>query len=153
MKTSLLLLALLTIISDAHSEELTPSQLDSARTEARDKVFTSWGTSEDANGFWNKLAKENVPVYKEFKDAKLSRDLYIPNPGIGYWVLGGMTEQAFWETEREKLKIGDERSSTWISASGRWSATMSCTTTAAATKIYRWARPTSSISLTESSTW
>lgn len=108
MRTSVLVFVTLVIGVSAYGEGLTPSKLDPARAEARDKVFTPWGTSQDASDSWNRLSKENVPVYKEFKGTDLSRDLYIPNPGLGYWVLGGMTEQAFWDTEREKLKIGDE---------------------------------------------
>jgi hypothetical protein len=92
---------------------LVPSQLDPALSEARAKVFTPWGSPDEASASWQKLAKENVPIYKEFKEGDISHDLYIPNPGIAYWVLGGMTEAAFWEVEAEKEKIGD----TLVSAS------------------------------------
>ena len=108
MKTILLFVALLGISHVARGERLVPSALDPSRNGARDEVFIPWSTPEESGVYWHKLAGTNVPIYNERKDGGLSRDIYIPNPGVGYWVLGGLSEKALWDTEREKIKIGDE---------------------------------------------
>jgi len=77
-----------------------------------------WSTPEEGSDFWRKLSRSNVPIYKEMKlgeKGELGRDLYIPNPGIGYWVLGGLSEKALWKTHHEKLEIGDELISATLS--------------------------------------
>ena len=108
MKTLSLLLALFTITRVALGDQLTPSALDPKLGEAREKAFTPWCDPEQNGATWHALASTHVPVYNERKHGGFTREIYIPNPGIGYWVLGGLTEQALWATEREKLKIGDE---------------------------------------------
>ncbi len=107
-KPLLTVLVLLVVNQAARAERLIPSALDPNRSGAREEVFIPWSSPEESGVYWHKLAGTHVPIYNEHKDGNLSRDLYIPNPGVGYWVLGGLTEQALWDTEREKLKIGDE---------------------------------------------
>jgi hypothetical protein len=97
-----------------HAAKLIPSELDPSLASARDKAFTPWSDPEKSSETWKQLSPKNVPIYYERKGRDLSRDIYIPNPGIGYWVLAGLTEEAFFRTHREKLKIHD----TLISASG-----------------------------------
>lgn len=108
MKTIFLFLVLLGVSHVALGERLVPSALDPNRNGAREEVFTPWSNPEESGVNWRKLAGTNVPIYNERKDGGLSRDLYIPNPGVGYWVLGGLSEKQLWDTEREKIKIGDE---------------------------------------------
>jgi hypothetical protein len=108
LKLAYILIATLLLGSVSRAEILIPSQVDSTHSEAREKAFIPWSTPEESSDYWKKLSSSHVPIYKELKDGNLGRDLYIPNPGIGYWVLGGLTEKALWKTHEEKLKIGDE---------------------------------------------
>ena len=99
------------LICSAQAERLIPSQADSVHVSAREEALIPWSTPEEGSDFWRKLSRSNVPIYKEMKlgeKGELGRDLYIPNPGIGYWVLGGLSEKALWKTHHEKLEIGDE---------------------------------------------
>ncbi|MDX6766513.1 MAG: hypothetical protein SFU85_06960 [Candidatus Methylacidiphilales bacterium] len=109
--TALLVSALLPIISFA--ETLIPSSLNPAFTESREKAFIPWSDPEQSTTYWKELSPKNVPIYYERKHGDLSRDIYIPNPGIGYWVLAGLTKENLFKTHREKLKIND----TLVSAS------------------------------------
>ncbi|HEY5792344.1 MAG TPA: hypothetical protein VIS74_03535 [Chthoniobacterales bacterium] len=113
MKFLLLPLVLAACLASAHAERLIPSSVDPASAAAREKAFIPWSTPEESSAFWKKLSPNHVPVYYERKDGPLSRDIYIPNPGIGYWVLGGLTEKQLFKIHREKLEIDD----TLISAS------------------------------------
>jgi len=54
------------------------------------------------------FSSSNIPVYNERKPGNISRSLYIPNPGTGYWSLDNQSEKSLWRTQHEKLKIGDE---------------------------------------------
>ena len=108
IKNLCLLLALLTFSQVAFGQRLTPSRLDPSLGEARQKAFIPWGGPAESGAYWQKLAGSNVPVLNERKTGGLSRDLYVPNPGLGYWVLGDLSEQTLWRVQREKLKIGDE---------------------------------------------
>ena|GEM_PF-1941089 len=115
MTTRILLYALVgfALSTATHAAKLIPSELDPSLASARDKAFTPWSDPEKSSETWKQLSLKNVPVYYERKARNLSRDIYIPNPGIGYWVLAGLTEESFFRTHREKLKIHD----TLISAS------------------------------------
>lgn len=108
---ALLILALSPMISFA--ETLISSSLDPAFAEAREEAFIPWSDPEQSSSYWKKLSPKNVPIYYERKNGNLSRDIYIPNPGIGYWVLAGLTKDNLFKTHKEKLKIDD----TLISAS------------------------------------
>ncbi len=108
MKIVCLLFALLTLNRIACGQQLTPSSLDPKFAEAREKAFTPWGDEEQAGINWRTLSPTHIPVYGEHQANGLKRGIYIPNPGTGYWTLDGLTEEALWATEREKLKIGDE---------------------------------------------
>lgn len=107
------LLVGLALSTATHAAKLIPSELDPSLASARDKAFTPWSDPEKSSETWKQLSPKNVPIYYERKAGNLSRDIYIPNPGIGYWVLAGLTEEAFFRTHSEKLKIHD----TLISAS------------------------------------
>jgi len=111
MKPFYLLIALCLLSGPAQAARLIPSQVDLAHASAREAALIPWSTPEEGSDFWRKLSRSNVPIYKEMKigeKGELGRDLYIPNPGIGYWVLGGLSEKALWKTHHEKLEIGDE---------------------------------------------
>ena len=108
MKTIYIFLILLAIGQIARGERLIPSRLDPKLTEARENAFIPWSNPEESSVYWNKLHSSNVPLYNERKHGNLSRDIYVPNPGIGYWVLGSLSETALWKTQGDKLKIGDE---------------------------------------------
>jgi hypothetical protein len=95
------------------AESLVPSTLDPAFMDFREKAFTPWFDPEQSSAYWKKLSSKNVPVYYERGHGNLSRDIYIPNPGIGYWVLGGLTKENLFKVHKEKLEIKD----TLISAS------------------------------------
>jgi hypothetical protein len=101
-------LAIFAISHVARGAHLIPSRLDPKLSEAREKAFIPWSTPEESSASWKKLSSSNVPIYNERKPGNLSRDIYIPNPGTGYWVLGGLSEKALWKTQGEKLEIGDE---------------------------------------------
>ncbi len=107
MKTRLaiLLLAFAPIISFA--ETLIPSAADPSLAAVREKAFIPWSNPQQSTDYWNRLSSSNVPIYYERKDGNLSRDIYIPNPGIGYWVLSGLTKENLFRIHKEKLKIGD----------------------------------------------
>ncbi len=109
----LLILPLLLLSVTAHCEKLVPSMADPALATAREEAFIPWSEPEQSSTYWKELSKKNVPIYYERKHGNLSRDIYIPNPGIGYWVLAGLTEEQLFKTHKEKLKIGD----TLVSAS------------------------------------
>lgn len=113
MKTrlALLFLALAPLLSFA--EALIPSSVDPAQAAEREKLFIPWSNPGQADAYWNKLSSSNVPIYNEREAGNLSRDLYIPNPGLGYWVLGGLSKKELFRIHKEKLEIGD----TLISAS------------------------------------
>lgn len=113
MKIIIILIILFFAGLPAFAEVLVPSSLDPAYAEAREKAFIPWSNQKQASEYWKKLSPNHVPIYYERKDGNLSRDIYIPNPGIGYWVLGGLTKENLFKTHREKLKIND----TLISAS------------------------------------
>ena len=81
-------------------------------SEAREKVFTPWGDKEQTGATWRQLSGTHIPVYGEYRSDGWQRAIYILNPGFGYWALDGLSEEALWQTEREKLKIGDELVST-----------------------------------------
>ena len=108
MKTFLLLFVLLAVDHVAFGQQLTPSNLDPKLAEVREKAFTPWGDEEQAGINWRTLSPTHIPVYGEHQPNGLKRGIYIPNPGIGYWTLDGLSEQQLWATEHEKLKIGDE---------------------------------------------
>jgi len=108
MKIICSFIAVLALTGVTNAAYLIPSKLDSSHAEAREKAFIPWSTPEEGAAYWKKLSSSNVPIYKELKDGNLGRDIYIQNPGIGYWVLGGLSEKALWKTHDEKLKIGDE---------------------------------------------
>lgn len=108
MKKLLFLLALTVLSQAASGDQLTPSRLDPKSAEAREKAFTPWNDPDHNGETWRELASSHVPIYNERRPGGWSREIYVPNPGIGYWVLGGLSEQALWDTEREKLRIGDE---------------------------------------------
>ena len=101
-------LALLAICHVALGDPPIPSSLDPALSEAREKAFTPWCTPEQDAANWQKFAGTHVPVYNERKAGGLSRNIYIPNPGVGYWVLGNLTEAQLLAVHTQKLKIGDE---------------------------------------------
>ncbi|MBN8708778.1 MAG: hypothetical protein BGO12_12675 [Verrucomicrobia bacterium 61-8] len=107
MKTrlALLFLALAPLLSFA--EALIPSSVDPAQTAEREKLFIPWSNPGQADAYWNKLSSSNVPIYNEREAGNLSRDLYIPNPGLGYWVLGGLSKKELFRIHKEKLEIGD----------------------------------------------
>lgn len=107
MKTIYIFLALLAIGQIARCEHLIPSSLDPNLAEAREKACTPWCNPEESGAYWNKLRSSNIPIYHEHKVGNLERHIYIPNPGTGYWVLGGLTEKTLFKTHREKLKIDD----------------------------------------------
>jgi hypothetical protein len=96
-----------------HAERLVPSKLDPAFSQQREEAFIPWSDPEQSGAYWKKLSSSNIPIYNERKAGNLSRDIYTPNPGTGYWVLGGLTEKALFKTHKEKLLIDD----TLISAS------------------------------------
>ena len=111
MKTLLLVASFTSsfcLIQAAFGDQLTPSKLDPQYAEAREKAFTPWGDEEQTGATWRKLSPTHIPVYGEHRADGWKRGIYIPNPGTGYWSLDGLSEQSFWSTEREKLKIGDE---------------------------------------------
>lgn len=112
MKT-VLLIGLLTLSAGwLQAEKLVPSTLDPARTEARDRAFIPWSAPKEASAYWKDLSPTHVPILNQRREGE-SRDIYIPNPGTGYWVLGGLSEKELFRVHRDKLKIGD----TLISAS------------------------------------
>jgi hypothetical protein len=113
MKTSLFILVLTFFPLMARAEKLIPSSLDPALSASREEAFIPWSDPEQSSAYWKKLSPKHVPIYNERKHGKQSRDIYIPNPGIGYWVLGGLTEKNLFKVHREKLQIDD----TLISAS------------------------------------
>jgi len=92
----------------AHCERLIPSKADPNFSVTREKAFLPWGTPEDEGINWKKLASSNIPVFNEHKQGALSRAIYIPNPGTGYWSLAGLSEKALWKTNHEKHEIGDQ---------------------------------------------
>jgi hypothetical protein len=95
------------------AETLVPSSLDPELADVREQAFIPWSNPAQSTAYWKKLSPKNVPIYYERRDGNLSRDIYIPNPGIGYWVLAGLTKENLFKTHKEKLKIDD----TLISAS------------------------------------
>ncbi|TXI87444.1 MAG: hypothetical protein E6Q40_04955 [Cupriavidus sp.] len=113
MKTRLAILFLALTPLLAFGETLIPSAADPSLAAAREKAFIPWSDPQQSTAYWNKLSSGNVPIYYERKDGNLSRDIYIPNPGIGYWVLSGLTKENLFRIHKEKLKIGD----TLVSAS------------------------------------
>lgn len=113
MKIFLIAAIGLLLPSLGHAEKLIPSSLDPALSDVREKVFIPWSHPEQSADYWKKLASKNVPIYRERKHGNLSRALYIPNPGIAYWVLSGLSKEDLFKTHEEKLKIAD----TLISAS------------------------------------
>ncbi len=113
MKTSPLILILTLMPLLARAGTLIPSSLDPALSAAREEAFIPWSDPEQSSAYWKKLSPKHVPIYNERKHGNLSRDIYIPNPGIGYWVLGGLTEKNLFKVHREKLQIDD----TLVSAS------------------------------------
>lgn len=108
MRTVAFLFFLFALSRVASGDQLTPSSLDPSFSEKREKVFTPWGDEERASYDWRTLSPTHIPVYGEHQPNGLKRGIYIPNPGLGYWTLDGLTEEELWKTEREKLKIGDE---------------------------------------------
>lgn len=108
----LVVLGLSLLAGNTHGEYLIPSKLDPAKAEAREKAFIPWGTQKESSAAWKKLSSTHVPIYYERKkdeqgDGEVSRDIYTPNPGTGYWVLAGLSEKSLFKTHREKLKIDD----------------------------------------------
>lgn len=97
------------------------SKLDPAGEASGQKLFIPWSTPGEASAAWSRLSKDHVPVYNQRKLPNLSRDLYIPNPGIGYWVLGGLTRERLLQTHAEKLRIKDTliSASVFVDAGGR----------------------------------
>ncbi len=108
MKTICVLFILFMVHHAAFGDQLIPSRLNPKFADAREKAFTPWGDEEQTGDTWRKLSPTHIPIYGEHRADGWKRGIYIPNPGIGYWTLDGLTEQALWATEREKLKIGDE---------------------------------------------
>ncbi len=105
-------LFLLLCVASVHAETFVPSKLDPALAQVRELAFIPWSSPGEADQQWKKLSVNNVPIYNEKKPG-LSRDLYIPNPGIPFWVVGGLSKKDLFKTHREKLAIDD----TLISAS------------------------------------
>ena len=112
MKSFLALILLVVLAHAAFGDQLTPTKLDPKFAEMREKAFTPWGDKEQTGASWRQLSGTHIPVYGEYRSDGWQRAIYIPNPGVGYWALDGLSEEALWETEREKLKIGDELIST-----------------------------------------
>ncbi len=83
------------------------SSLDPELADRRDRVFTPWSTNQQASKYWKDLSSNHVPVYNDRKSAEESRLIYLPNPGIGYWVLGGLSKDILLRVHRDKLKIDD----------------------------------------------
>ena len=108
MKSLLTLFIIFTLGNVAFGDQLTPSQLDPKRSEAQEKAFTPWGDKEQTGAAWRQLSGTHIPVYGEYRSDGWQRAIYILNPGVGYWALDGLSEEELWQTEREKLKIGDE---------------------------------------------
>ena len=108
MKTFGCLFVLLLASHPAFGQRIISSPLDPALSEARERAFTPWCNPEQDAANWRKLASSNVPVYNERKAGGLSRNIYLPNPGVGYWVLGDLSEAQLLAVHAEKLKIGDE---------------------------------------------
>ncbi len=102
------LFGLLLIAHAALGDQLVPSSLDAKSSEVREKAFTPWGDEEQTGTVWRELSPTHIPVYGEHRLDGCKRGIYILNPGTAYWSLDGMTEAGLWNTEREKLKIGDE---------------------------------------------
>lgn len=113
MRTSSLILILTLMPLLARAGALIPSSLDPAFSAAREEAFIPWSDPGQSSAYWKKLSPKHVPIYNERKHGNVSRDIYIPNPGIGYWVLGGLTKKNLFKVHREKLQIDD----TLISAS------------------------------------
>lgn len=107
MKVLPALLAIALTTSAAWATRLVPSTLDPALEKERAAASIPWSTPEESGKYWRELSSSHVPIYNQHKDGNLSRDLYIPQPGIGYWVLGGISEEEFFATHKEKLKIKD----------------------------------------------
>lgn len=112
MKSLAFLCALCLVSAAAVVETLIPSTLDPAMAAAREEAFIPWSTPDQSGDYWKKLASKNVPIYCERKPG-FSRDIYTPNPGTGYWVLGGLSQKSLFRVHKEKLAIDD----TLISAS------------------------------------
>jgi hypothetical protein len=108
MKAICVVFALLALARGALGERLIPSRLDSEHSADREKAFVPWSDPEASSIYWEILSSSNVPIYNERRAPNESRDIYIPNPGVAYWVLGGLSEAELWKVERAKLKIGDE---------------------------------------------
>lgn len=102
------LFVVLLLAGSLRADDLILSQLDPTLDHVREKAFIPWSNPQVSGGYWEAMASKNVPIYNERRHGDMSRDLYIPNPGVGYWVLGGLTAESLRKVHQEKLKIGDE---------------------------------------------
>jgi predicted esterase len=108
LKTICIFVAFLALTGVALGQRLIPSELDPQLSEAREKAFIPWSNPEESSTYWLILSSLNVPIYNERKPGNFSRDIYIPNPGISYCALGGLSAAELWRVESDKIKIGDE---------------------------------------------
>jgi len=92
----------------SYGQVLVLSKVDSAHADAREKALNTWSTDEEAGALWNQLGSTHISIYTQRQLGGPNHDLYIPNPGIGYWVLSNVSEQSLWKIQEEKIKIGDE---------------------------------------------
>ncbi|MGB8355629.1 MAG: NPCBM/NEW2 domain-containing protein [Chthoniobacteraceae bacterium] len=95
-------------LSFSYGQTLVLSKVDSAHADVREKTLNTWSTDEEAGALWHQMASTHISIYTQRQLGGPNHDLYIPNPGIGYWVLSNLSEQSLWRTQEEKIKIGDE---------------------------------------------
>lgn len=107
MKTFRLIAAFFLITLCSHAGEIVLTVLDPALSGAREGYFTAWSDSAGAGKNWEKLSPKNVPVVFERKNATLTRDLYIPNPGIAWCAMGDLTKDRFLRVHHGKASRGD----------------------------------------------
>lgn len=107
MKTFRLIAAFFLIALCSRAEEIVLTVLDPALSGAREGYFTTWSDSAGAGKNWEKLSPKNVPVVFERKDKTLTRDLYIPNPGIAWCAMGDLTKDRFLRVHHGKVSRGD----------------------------------------------
>lgn len=116
LRTSLAILAFTTSV---HSAEIIVDALSPEQEGVREAAFLPWVSPKESSARWKQLSKDHIPIYFDYKlepqletngeqkDVPRIREIYIKNPGVGYWVLAGLSEEEFLKTQREKLKIKD----------------------------------------------